>query len=190
MNRMDPPLSPETEALLAHERDIAPVPSSVRERAITRARASLRSRVMATPVIMRAPTRARWAIAAGMLGFASVAMGAAAYQIRVRWSKPAADSPAVSLPANAVAPVVRPAQAPAALPIELVAPPERVVSAPRATRPVVSADELRLLRQARAAVARQDFTGALPPLAEHTRRFKDGRMAEEREALRVKALAG
>lgn len=104
MNRMDPPLSPETEALLAHERDIAPVPSSVRERAITRARASLRSRVMATPVIMRAPTRARWAIAAGMLGFASVAMGAAAYQIRVRWSKPAADSAAVSLPAKAVSP--------------------------------------------------------------------------------------
>ena len=50
--------------------------------------------------------------------------------------------------------------------------------------------ELRLLRQARAAVAREDHAAALPFLAEHVRRFKNGRLAEEREALRVKALAG
>jgi hypothetical protein len=50
--------------------------------------------------------------------------------------------------------------------------------------------ELRLLRQARAAVARDDFAGALVPIAEHARRFKEGRHAEEREALRVKALSG
>jgi hypothetical protein len=30
----------------------------------------------------------------------------------------------------------------------------------------------------------------LPPIAEHARRFRDGRLAEEREALRVGALAG
>jgi hypothetical protein len=51
-------------------------------------------------------------------------------------------------------------------------------------------DELRLLRQARVAVARQDFAAALPPIAEHARRFKNGRLAEEREALRVRALSG
>jgi hypothetical protein len=50
--------------------------------------------------------------------------------------------------------------------------------------------ELRLLRKARVAVARGDFATALSPLAEHARRFKNGRLAEEREALRVKALAG
>jgi hypothetical protein len=50
--------------------------------------------------------------------------------------------------------------------------------------------ELRLLRQARVAVARGDFAAALSPIAEHSRRFKNGRLAEEREALRVKALAG
>ena len=50
--------------------------------------------------------------------------------------------------------------------------------------------ELRLLRQARAAVARGDFTDALSPINEHTRRFKNGRLVEEREALRVKALGG
>jgi hypothetical protein len=50
--------------------------------------------------------------------------------------------------------------------------------------------ELLLLRPARAAVARENFAAALPPIAEHARRFKDGRLAEEREALRVKALVG
>jgi len=44
--------------------------------------------------------------------------------------------------------------------------------------------------QARAAVARQDYASALPPLGEHARRFKNGRLAEEREALHVRALAG
>src|SRR5204862_2317853 len=51
-------------------------------------------------------------------------------------------------------------------------------------------DELRLLSHAREAVARRDFAAALPPIAEHTRRFRDGRLLEEREALRVKALSG
>jgi hypothetical protein len=43
---------------------------------------------------------------------------------------------------------------------------------------------------ARAAVARQDFAAALVPIGEHARRFKGGRLTEEREALRVKALSG
>jgi hypothetical protein len=51
-------------------------------------------------------------------------------------------------------------------------------------------EELQLLRLARAAVARRDFAAALVPIGEHARRFKDGRLTEEREALRVKALAG
>jgi Tfp pilus assembly protein PilF len=49
---------------------------------------------------------------------------------------------------------------------------------------------MRLLQEARAAVAREDFAPAMQLLAEHARRFKRGRLAEEREALRVKALAG
>ena len=51
-------------------------------------------------------------------------------------------------------------------------------------------EELHLMREARAAVARGDFAAALSPIAEHTRRFKNGRLVEEREALRVKALGG
>jgi hypothetical protein len=46
------------------------------------------------------------------------------------------------------------------------------------------------LDRARAAVEREEFAAALSPLAEHARRFENGWLTEEREALRVKALAG
>ncbi len=47
-----------------------------------------------------------------------------------------------------------------------------------------------MLQPARQAVARQDFAAALAAIAEHQRRFPAGQLAEEREALRVKALLG
>ena len=50
--------------------------------------------------------------------------------------------------------------------------------------------ELRVLQPAREAVARQDFNSALSSIAEHQRLFPSGRLTEEREALRVKALLG
>jgi hypothetical protein len=50
--------------------------------------------------------------------------------------------------------------------------------------------ELKVLQPARAAVARDDFSSALAAIAEHERRFPDGQLAEEREALRVQALSG
>jgi hypothetical protein len=40
------------------------------------------------------------------------------------------------------------------------------------------------------AVARKDFASAIRLLEEHARRFGTGQLAEEREALRVRALAG
>jgi hypothetical protein len=50
--------------------------------------------------------------------------------------------------------------------------------------------ELGLLQKARAAVLSREFSSALDVIAEHERRFPAGRFQEEREALRVKALAG
>jgi hypothetical protein len=50
--------------------------------------------------------------------------------------------------------------------------------------------ELELLRAARNDVTRGDFAGALAVIAEHVRRFRHGGLVEEREALRVKSLAG
>jgi hypothetical protein len=50
--------------------------------------------------------------------------------------------------------------------------------------------ELGLLRRAQVAYASSDFSSALVLVAEHARRFPTGRLAEEREALRVRSLVG
>ena len=61
--------------------------------------------------------------------------------------------------------------------------------APSPARPVDSyVPELELLHRAHAAYGARDFANALRLLAEHGRRFPNGRLAEEREALRVRAL--
>ena len=112
---------------------------------------------------------------------ATVAAGAVAYSIGVRARPPA---PAVAAP---------PAPEPPSHwsagdePFrDLLARP--VLPAP--TRSGAGARvELRLLEQARAAVAREDFTMALQLLNAHARRFRSGRLVEERDALRVKVLA-
>lgn len=50
--------------------------------------------------------------------------------------------------------------------------------------------ELECLQRAQVAFAGRDFLSALAISAEHARRFPDGWLAEEREALRVRSLAG
>jgi hypothetical protein len=52
------------------------------------------------------------------------------------------------------------------------------------------AKELSVLQPARQAVARQDFALALGAIAAHQRNYPAGKLSEEREALRVKALLG
>jgi hypothetical protein len=47
-----------------------------------------------------------------------------------------------------------------------------------------------LLRRAHAAYAGRDFASALGLAAEHARRFPNGVLAEQRDALRVRSLAG
>jgi hypothetical protein len=49
---------------------------------------------------------------------------------------------------------------------------------------------LELLQRAHAAYTRHEFLGALALIGEHARRFPAGSLAEEREALRVRALLG
>jgi len=50
--------------------------------------------------------------------------------------------------------------------------------------------EIALLRRARIAYDRRDFSRALVLLDEHARHFSQGHLAEEREALRVRSLLG
>ena len=187
MSRERPPVSPDVQALLDHEREIPPLPATVRARALARAHAA----VVAGGDRAAAPApvpRTRWAAAAAVVCILSVAVGAAAYQIRARAQLATPPShPAATAPVPPPPPSIR--SAPIAE-VEMVRPPAPVTTPAALSRADAARAELRLLRQARAAVAREDYAAALPPIAEHARAFKDGRLTEEREALRVKALAG
>jgi hypothetical protein len=188
-----PPLSPETRALLEREREVPALPAAQRARAMARARASLTAGA-ATPPFPETATahrRPRWRAAAAAALLASAAVGAAAYELGTRLRHRAPSAPlAPAAPVVAAAPV-----APTAPALEPALPtpdpePAATSAGPALSRAEAARAELRLLRQARAAVARGDFTAALVPIGEHARRFKNGRLAEEREALRVKSLAG
>jgi len=183
MSRERPPVSPDVQALLNHEREIPPLPATVRARALARAHAAVVAGgdLRATPA--PAP-RTRWAAAAAVVCLLSVAVGASAYQIRAHLATPPSHPPAA-------APVLPPPSVRSAPIAEVVLEaPAPTPGPPALSRADAARAELRLLRQARAAVAREDYAAALRPIAEHARRFKDGRLSEEREALRVKSLAG
>ena len=179
--------SPDVQALLEREREIPPVGAAVRARALARARAAIAAGPPAKAALPRTRVpQLRWAAAAVLLLVASAAAGAAVFQYRAR----VAIHRAAPRPARAafLAPSV-PAAPPPVAALDHDEPPPPVAAPARQAAPTAEA-ELRLLRQARAAVARQDYASALPPLGEHARRFKNGRLAEEREALHVRALAG
>jgi hypothetical protein len=186
-----PPLSSELEALLAPHRKVLPLAPFVEARAV--ARAAAHDAGVEEWGAVRVSSRPRWvfALAAGFV----LALGAGAYAARA-W---------VAVPSAPVTPVAR-ARALEPEPAVVVSPaPARhvaVVAAPAAphVRRVVaktspapaqpSNEELQLLRAARADAARGDFARALAVLSEHTRRFRNGALVEEREALRVRSLAG
>ena len=191
MSRPQPPLPPGIRALLDHERVVPPLPATARARAVVRARAALVAGAGRRP--MPVPASRTWWAAAAAVCILGIAAGAAAYQIRARLAPGPApgDRPAVPV-ARAAKEIATPALPPLPAPAAAVVPPAPapVLARPALSRADAARAELRLLRQARAAVAREDYADALPPIAAHARLFKDGRLAEEREALRVKALVG
>jgi hypothetical protein len=182
----EPSMAAEVRALLDEERAIPSLPAAVRGRAVARARAALVAGSVRASTSPAHGARLRWAAAVALTCIGSAAVGAAAYRMRDRLGTPAA-----APEAPAPAPVAAPVHAQAALPAAESPPePAPAPEVPRLSKSEAARAELKLLRQARAAVAREDFAAALRPIAEHTRRFKDGRLSEEREALRVKSLAG
>jgi hypothetical protein len=101
------------------------------------------------------------------------------------------------IPVNVLDAAPPPTSAPALPSAVKAAPaPPPVAPAPRgpASSPSEADDplvaETRLVDTARAALARQDFTACLAAVTQHEKRFPSGRLAEEREALAVQALAG
>jgi hypothetical protein len=200
MSRSLEPNPPEVELLLAAERQLVPEPDDLCDSAVERARAALPRKPHAR-LASRAPrlrhSRIGLSAAAAVLLFAVCATAfLAGYRIKTEESaKPIARA---SLPLHTL-----PLSAPVALSVSpLGPPPEPVLRGPRAGRvgPAAArkaaADiegevvELHVLRPAQQAISREDFASALAAVAEHQRRFPWGQLAEEREALRVKALLG
>ena len=172
--------------LLDHERDIPSVRATERTRALVRARAALVAGLARR--VPASPPPSRWAAVGVGVWLATAGVGVAAYQVRAHLALESSDRVASTV--EIAAPACARPPAPRA-PIAAVPPAPAIVSGRLAPSQADAArTELRLLRQARAAVAREDYEAALPLIAEHVRRFKDGRLTEEREALRVKALAG
>ena len=175
-------LSSDVRLLLDREREIAVLPAAARARALSRARSALAAGVATRQWPSRAPSACRWVAAAGLACVASVAAGAVAYSIGLR-ARPTAPPVAATSPTESRTPRWSAGNGPLR---DLLA---RPVLAPPGRSGASARVELRLVERARAAIDREDFPQAMELLAEHARLFRRGRLVEEREALRVKALA-
>ena len=206
--RMPPPLPPSVEALLVHERAPLSQPEIVRARILARAREALRA-APTVPLSPRGTTvssrRFLFAAAAAITLLAGVA---AAYQMLGRPTPPTPHKlgPArataqipVEPPSTATEPTLKRAEAtvptPAATPLPTADPGRRSLTASkRASRQSGGREgwmeELQLLGRARQSDAHDNYPEVLALVAEHERTYPDGRLAEEREVLRVKALVG
>lgn len=188
-------LSPSVESLVAHERVPPPQPEDVRARVVSRAHEAT---IQGPPLPVRvAPTGVSPTLVASAAGVA-VAVGIVAAIYLGGRSTPR--SPPA--PAPTAAPTLAVAPAP---PAPVAATSEATPSTPSTSatvtgasepsaRPAASSrqaalEEIQLLSRARQADARGDYAGVLTAVTEHERYYPGGRLAEEREVLRVKALS-
>jgi hypothetical protein len=193
------PLSREAEEMLSKERAFEAAPADVRGRALARARTALRD-VDAFTARLSLPRRPGFMAAAVVLAVAAVSF--AAWR---NWPKKPAPVPAVTQPAPSSSAKsslgVSPPAVPTSEPASAAEHSNSPLSEPPAKREAVAAQsassaadayalELKILERARAAAARGDFSAALRAISNHQQRFPAGRLQEEREALRVKALSG
>ncbi len=188
--------TPDLTALLEQGRIHEPVPANVRARVLARARdtASAPAGSLDPTVdcaVSSSPTVGgrRWRVpfAATVTMVAGGALASAAV-LTYRFG-----SPQSVLQSTSVAVLPRQPQPPArTLPVEPQ--PTRAPTPSRAARPANIREsysaELQLLNRSQAAYAAGNLSSALELLAEHARRFPKGRLAEEREAVRIRSLAG
>jgi hypothetical protein len=168
------------ETLLARGRVVPRAPDLARARGLARARATVAAVASAAALPMpvmrvRGLHIAVAAILALMLGTAGAL---AAFRARARRLPPPSwlEPPAALAPAAIADP-----------PAPTAGPARRARSKPVARD--AYAMELDVLQRAQAAYVGRDLGGALALLAEHARRFPNGQLTEEREALRVQSLA-
>lgn len=194
----------DVESLLRFERDIVPQPTSVQTRALERARASLPrshwARVVGDSPRPRSARVGRAAALVACLSGLSAAAYYAGYLRGERESVTSAVPPAsVAMPVSGLPRLPEVPSASGSAP-EVDSPrPFPVPPRPpgRAKPQTTSAQgseayqkELQALLPAQRAVAARDFGSALAAIGEHHRRFPRGKLAEEREALRIRALVG
>jgi hypothetical protein len=193
------PLSDDAASLLAKERDFESEPEGTRQRVLSRARTAWRA-VESPPARRPARRRPAFLLAATLvMALAAVAYGAWHRAQSRTASVVATPAPPVSPPKPRQPVVPSAPAAPAEIAAEPAEPEEPEERQIRKTKTAVSGQsataardalELAVLERARAAVAKGDHTAALRAIALHQRRFPDGVLREEREALRVRALAG
>lgn len=194
--------SAQVQELLEQAKVVRPVSPAARVRVLKRAQASTLAPNALLAADEPAPARGHWrrawfvAVASATLLAAAVAAALVLHvgnDSAVAGRAPLAGAATLvpKAPLNA-APTVSssaPELAPAPSTVQPVAkqPPSR---APESSAKESYAAELELLRRAHAAYGGGDFANALRLLALHARRYPNGRLAEEREALRVRALSG
>ena len=174
---------PVLEKLFAAERNLHPYRNEVRQRAFARAKLAT-SPSSAPPAA--APgwwlARPRW-LAGATFALGVTAIGGAVIAIRARPARLSHVAPNATIaPALRTADDARP-EAP---------PPEPIPKSSQGSSGVTEVEsyerELRILEPARRAFARGDFAAVIAAADEHERTFPTGGLAEEREALRVRAL--
>jgi len=207
---LDPNVS-ELEPFFAAERDLVPEPKELRERVMGRAWASLQSH----PPIFTAERASRsQRVKLGLTAAAAVmlsAMCALAFfaGYHAKSGNPVTPTKVLTVsPAPAVQQVPAPSIVVAIVPVPVAPTPlhstraeptpavthlDKVSSGGTAKAAVdieAYTKELQVLQPARQAVTRGDFAKALSAIGEHQSRFPSGKLVEEREALRIKALLG
>lgn len=202
------PLSSRARELLARERTVTG-DEALKARVLDRARLALeggKQVKVGSKALERWPTPARARHAWRTLLVIAAALGAAglaAAQLGALVMRGDRTAPAVipTTPVKATAPVKTTAM-PAAQPDPTAAPDVSVPVSPRESHPAAPpadssrsaarqfASEVELLEPARSSIAQRDYAAALVLLAKHQHEFPNGELAQEREALRVRALWG
>jgi hypothetical protein len=180
----------DVEALLEQGKAIPRGPSDARARVLARARAT----VAAPPLYRLEPPReARMPMRFAAYALAVVAgVAGAAVALNGALSRTAERSPAADVTGRSSIPTAPAPLVPPVTPVPVA--PETAPSASSTARPSHARRsdeaELELLRAAHSAYKAHNFANALVLVGEHARRFPSGLLAEQREALRVRSLAG
>jgi TolA-binding protein len=190
--------APELERLIEQAKSVRPLSQATRGRVLRRAQSS--TLLGASIVTSKAPWPRTGPATVTWLGAAAVAVGLAGAGVALYAQKRQVTviGHVTSIASSDVAIASQVEQGPVpsasgALP-ESAAPAASAAETAHVPRPAPILEsygaELALLRRAHSAYGSHDFSTALRLLAEHGRRFPNGRLAEEREALRVRALSG